>query len=281
MSEEKESLRYQMNTVFLSIMVLTSLAGAIVFGFSPNSSIPQDNSFIVMTYNTHFGVGIDGNYNPERIARTVAQARVDIVGFQEITRATALNGFADLASDLSREMRQQGYEYSYIGDEGRQALHNAIFSRYPIIKAETIPIQPRVTYQRTVIIAVIDVEGINVTVAVTHVTHVIEDRSNPDRVEQIKYVLSLLASIRGPLILLGDFNSEPNWKEIYTIQLAGYYDAFAKANGVGAPGYTYSSENPFQRIDYIFLKNGVSVLDSFVVDSRASDHFPVVAIVDI
>ncbi len=270
-----------MNAIFLSIVILTSLSGAIVFDSSPNSFIPQDNSLIVMTYNTHFGVGIDGNYNPERIAKTVAKARVDIVGFQEITRATALNGFADFASDLSREMKKQGYEYSYVGNGGRQALHNAIFSRYPIITAETVPIQPTVTYQRTLIIAVLNVDGVNVTVAVTHVTHVIEERSNPERVEQIKYVLTLLESITGPLILLGDFNAEPNWNEIFTIQLAGYHDAFAKANGVSATGYTYSSERPFQRIDYIFLKNNVSVLDSFVINSKASDHFPVVAIVDI
>ncbi len=281
MTEAKDRPRFQMNALFISILILISLSGGIVFDFGSRSSMPQDNTLIVMTYNTHFGIGIDGNYDPERIAKTVAQARVDIVGFQEITRATALNGFADFASDLSREMRKQGYEYSYVGDEGRQSLHNAIFSRYPIIKAETIPIQPRVIYQRTLIIAVIDVEGINVTVAVTHVTHVIEDRSNPDRVNQIKHILALLEGITNPLILLGDFNSEPNWKEIFTIQLAGYYDAFAKANGVGATGYTYSAEKPFQRIDYVFLKNGVSVLDSFVIDSKASDHFPVVAIVDV
>lgn len=52
-------------------------------------------------------------------------------------------------------------------------------------------------------------------------------------------------------------------------------DAWVEA-GVG-DGYTFSSQNPDRRIDYVMKSNDVVARSAAVITSEASDHLPVVA----
>ena len=102
--------------------------------------------------------------------------------------------------------------------------------------------------------------------------------------ELILQKINDLNSFSGPIILMGDFNSLPNSKPVYTI-LKEFKDAFNIAlNKPQGPKGTYNGFNENQpiekRIDYIYLKN-IDVLNHEHIDDRLennnhiSDHLPV------
>lgn len=93
-----------------------------------------------------------------------------------------------------------------------------------------------------------------------------------------------------PILLTGDFNSRENTPQIMAIKKV-LRDAFSVTRtkpegpeGTGFPGGVFQG-TPKGRIDYLFVGNGVEVLDYRVVndtygDSRyPSDHLPVVSTV--
>ena len=103
--------------------------------------------------------------------------------------------------------------------------------------------------------------------------------------ELILQKINDLNSFSGPIILMGDFNSLPNSKPVYTI-LKEFKDAFNIAlNKPQGPKGTYNGFNEDQpiekRIDYIYLKN-IDALNHEHIDDRLennnhiSDHLPVI-----
>jgi len=102
--------------------------------------------------------------------------------------------------------------------------------------------------------------------------------------ELILQKINDLNSFSGPIILMGDFNSLPNSKPVYTI-LKEFKDAFNIAlNKPQGPKGTYNGFNEDQpiekRIDYVYLKN-IDALNHKHIDDRLennnhiSDHLPV------
>ena len=102
--------------------------------------------------------------------------------------------------------------------------------------------------------------------------------------ELILQKINDLNSFSGPIILMGDFNSLPNSKPVYTI-LKEFKDAFNIAlNKPQGPKGTYNGFNEHQpiekRIDYLYLKN-IDALNHEHINDRLennnhiSDHLPV------
>src|SRR5258708_39919541 len=56
------------------------------------------------TYNIHYGVGADGEYDVLRIADAVAQA--DIICLQETVRGWRQNGYADQTAEIGRRLNR-------------------------------------------------------------------------------------------------------------------------------------------------------------------------------
>ena len=75
-------------------------------------------------------------------------------------------------------------------------------------------------------------------------------------------------------VLLGDLNAEPTWPEMELILDAGMVDAWSEA-GQG-PGLTWPADDPFQRIDWIWLSPDLQAIAAETVESTASDHRAVV-----
>ena len=59
----------------------------------------------------------------------------------------------------------------------------------------------------------------------------------------------------------------------------GLLDSWSDA-GVG-PGFTFSSGDPYQRIDWIWHTEDLVAVEVQVLQTQDSDHLPVVAILDI
>ncbi|WP_421918946.1 endonuclease/exonuclease/phosphatase family protein [Marinifilum sp.] len=100
------------------------------------------------------------------------------------------------------------------------------------------------------------------------------------RIDQLKSVLKLVKSEaqNSPVIVLGDFNSDPNYKNS-AIKIFLEEEILACAGGIDMSQYekTYPSRNPSERLDYIFYtKKDFKHTKAFVAKkfAEASDHLP-------
>ncbi len=92
----------------------------------------------VLTYNIHKAIGVDGKFEPRRIAEILRHHDADIVLLQEVDRGAPRSDHLDLASLLARELR---YRYRAVGmnvslKKGRYG--NATLSHFPIGRQRNI-----------------------------------------------------------------------------------------------------------------------------------------------
>jgi endonuclease/exonuclease/phosphatase family metal-dependent hydrolase len=161
---------------------------------------------------------------------------------------------------------------------------NAVFSRFPITGYGTdyLPLVGT-PMQRGYLGATISLGDGEVLVISTHLQHVndsdVHDEDPegdllPVHTEQIGVILDNWGG-EMPAILLGDFNARPDWAQIGQIEDAGWIDSWDET-GTG-DGFTSGAADPMYRIDYIFHTADLNAVDAGVIQSTASDHFPVVA----
>lgn len=230
----------------------------------------------IMTYNIHHGRGLDGRVDIDRIAEVIRSGNPDIVGIQELDRRfghrslwtdqleclTMKLGFSGaFAPTIKRMVSAFPYRLGYYG--------NAILSRYPIVRScsELLPRQDTLE-NRGFLHAIIDVWGLKLNFIVTHL-----GLSERERVLQCSRLLDYLERVPAPRVLAGDFNEFPDGPTISEIS-ARLRDAALVSEG-GVRGLLPS------RIDYIFVEDGLTVKAVERIRSDASDHDPIVAVVEI
>lgn len=227
----------------------------------------------IMTYNLHNGFNSDGYLNMETIARTIEESHPDIVALQEVSRGWLINGRLDMLAWLSQRLNMPVVS----GPTADPLWGNAILTRHPIINSSNLALPPRDLFiLRGFVSAVVDIgNGDTLQVITTHYHHLEQDSD----VRQLQTLL-ITEYWNGAkrTVILGDLNAEPDTPEINMLRKAGLLDAQA---GVEPPtGYTYHSANLYRRIDYIWLSPDLTIKEAHVPLSTASDHLPVVAVVD-
>lgn len=113
----------------------------------------------IVTYNIQYGVGLDGRYDPERIADAVRGA--DLIALQEATRNNPQNGGADLVAAIRDLLPDYfavfGSPFSAdIGSrvesgravDARFEFGNMVLSKAPIIMSRTLALPRRRSYER-------------------------------------------------------------------------------------------------------------------------------------
>lgn len=209
-----------------------------------------------VSYNIQYGIGMDGRFDPSRIAAAIEGA--DVIALQEVTRGYVKNGHVDLVARLSELFPDHFHVYGAPCDvlldiyveagrrfERRFQLGNMILSRWPILATRHL-LLPRsrtiekVNLQRSALEAVVDAPGGPLRVYCTHLDHASPD----ERLAQVIYlkerVLGFVdeggaltgAAAEGfpnpPLpqdfLLMGDFNMEPGSEEY--IAMAGRKDSY-------------------------------------------------------
>lgn len=139
------------------------------------------------SYNIHFGVGRDGRYDMERLARAVEGA--DIICLQEVTQHWPQTGYDDqlaiLAGRLDRHAAfapMLSLDASERGADGRirnrrATFGTAILSRWPIGHMRTLLLPKRTPaarfdLQRVALEAVIDLPGLPLRVYSVHLSDI-------------------------------------------------------------------------------------------------------------
>ncbi|MFE3370192.1 endonuclease/exonuclease/phosphatase family protein [Streptomyces sp. NPDC059173] len=236
----------------------------------------------VATYNIHAGAGMDGVFDLDRQTAELRALDADVIGLQEVDRHWGSRSeWRDLAGDVARRLRMHVsfapiYSLDPAQPGGPRAEYGvAVLSRHRIVGAENHEITRLSTQDPNPVPApapgfgevVVRVRGLPVHVYVTHLDY----RPDPAvRVAQVADTRRIMAEDRGPKILLGDFNAEPDAPE-----LAPLWRELADADP-GAP--TFPARNPVKRIDFVAVsKERTAVRRAWVPDSLASDHRAVVA----
>ena len=251
---------------------------------APTRQATPERTARVVVYNMHAGKDAAGLDNLERIARLVDSLEADIVLLQEVDRTTARSGRVDQPATLARLTGRQvafGKSLDYQGGE----YGIAVLSRWPITSGTAVPLpvdppQPRSggSYEpRAALIALIAAPGGPLAVVNTHL-----DASGDDRWrrQEIRTVIAIVDSLRArgiPTVAGGDINSTPESDVQATARAAGLRDAWMTC-GTGA-GLTYPADSAIKRIDYLYLTGSATCTRAAVVESRASDHRPVLFVV--
>jgi len=231
----------------------------------------------VMTYNIHVGVGMDKKLDLPRIADVIKRAHVDLVGLQEVDRGVErtqrIDEIAELATltkmdyAFALNLKYQGGQYGV-----------AILSRFPIRATDhRLYKNTREAERRGFIRAELNIDGRVVNFVTTHLDYQYED----GRVFEAEQLLSALKDVAGPLILVGDFNDVPAGGA-YQLVKNQFADAWIDTRANDS-GFSYPADKPAKRIDYIWLRrtDAMRPKRTWIVDTLASDHVPVLADVEI
>jgi len=272
--------------IILTCLFFTPLIlSFITLGISelPIKTPSQKNEFKFMTYNIHFGTGMDDLLNLERIAQNILSEDIDpdIIGLQEVENGRVTSYGVDMALWLAQRLNMYYFYYPAINE---QAYGCTLLSRYPITSVEGYQV-PSSSLERVLIHGVVEVnETFELDIFVTHLGLLDWDENLTD---QVNFVLEKTNEVNktSRKILMGDFNLEYN-----SIQMAPVYTYFNDTLGTVPRPKTIPSINLFNEkeksIDYIFATGYKSIIDSHVItdflpgNSPAefgSDHLPVTA----
>ena len=219
----------------------------------------------VMSWNVlHFENVCTSAIDYDAFAAVICESGADIVGLNEV-----YGGCAELGEQTAELAKRLGWEWYFSEaflDNGAEPFGNAIVSRLPIERAETVPIpypEVRDGTQYYEPRAVLRAQIAGHTVLVTHFG------LNPDEQENAKAtVLELLRQKR--CILMGDFNVTPDNPALVPIrEKMRDIDAFLPAGTMSFP-----SDKPRKKIDYIFTSADYTVQTADIPAVVVSDHRP-------
>ena len=257
-------------------------------------------SLSVMTFNMRYDNPEDGQNNwrfrRERLAGVIKAQEVDVLGTQELLS----NQFDDLSGLLT------GYQGVGVGrlDGAESGEYCAVFfrkDRFTLLDSGTFWLSetPEVVgslgwdgaCERIATWVVLrDRDGRELFFIDTHLDHVGQVAGD----EGVSLLMKRIETLSGgrPVILTGDFNSEPGSSVVAHVQKAGVLrDAKAIAAQRSGTDWSFSdfgqipeAERPL--LDYIFVSGGIEavryeVLPDTFDGGYVSDHAPVMAVVKI
>lgn len=268
----------------------------------------QDASIRVMSWNVELFNILEHKSHPEKkkeMFRLINDINPDIACFQEMVIGDSAQHRINFINEFQKKMGLSEYFYSFnpVFDFDKMHHYGIItFSRYPIIKKETLVFKPydyNSTFQYSDIVRGHDTFRVfNIHLQTFRLSKKnksyldnpsfsnqtgIEESKNilwklkvgiQNRQRQSNHIRAVINKSPYPIILCGDFNDVPN-SYAYTTIGKNMQNAFAE-KGLGI-GNTYDGISPTLRIDNIFADNKFEVLQFGRFKKKLSDHFPISA----
>jgi endonuclease/exonuclease/phosphatase family metal-dependent hydrolase len=231
----------------------------------------------VMTYNIHVGVGMDKKLDLERIADVINKERPDLVGLQEVDRGVERTQRIDEIIELA-QLTGMKYAFAHNLDYQGGQYGVAILSKFPIGTIDHRMYQNKREAERRGMIRIeVKIDAKRVNFVTTHLDYQYQD----GRLFEAEQMVQFLSTVKGPLVVVGDFNDEPTGSA-YKLILNQFDDAWLTSHQA-ADGFSYPADKPIKRIDYVFVRksDGLKIKKAWVVETLASDHVPVVTEIEI
>ena len=213
------------------------------------------------------------------IAKTIANENPDLVVMNEVYGKGEGAAFVGQAEEIAKILGYHAFFAPAIDITGHGPYGNALLSRTPLTECEVVnvPKAPRLYkgyYEdRCMAKAITEVEGKKVTLLGIHFG------LQPDEAELcVKTVVKAVKESEYPVVLMGDFNLTPDSPILNPIrELLTDTDAFYK----GECNYTFPTDKPDIKIDYIFVSPAFTVKNVDIPQVVAADHLPVTADVEL
>ncbi len=225
----------------------------------------------VVTWNVHGCVGLDGRYDPGRIARHLAALRPDIAALQEVDSRHVGRSSEEPFEFLSRQ----------VGDHGRRALTmttstgrygQLLASRWPLVESTIHDVSIAGREPRKIIEAHVDAGGAPIRILATHLgLNGRERRMQLCRLRDIVHG----GNRRLATVVMGDFN---DWRR------RGMAHRILSAVVHGSTGHaTFPSRLPLLPLDRILCHPAPLMIRSWTVREgrQASDHVALAADLEI
>ena len=246
----------------------------------PPPAAGETLSLRVISYNIHACEGMDGRVSPRRIARVIAARAPDLVALQEVDLGRRRSRSEDQAKLIADATEMHAVFCPTVTRDGEHYGH-AMLSRWPIevVRRAFLPAAPGSWFPepRAALWARIVIGARKLNFITTHLGLGVEERRM--QMEALLGPEWIGAIPPGEdIILCGDFNALPG-SPPYRMAAAKLRDAQASLKG-HAPLRTFSSTQPFARIDHIFTSASFAPEKIMVPRDRltrvASDHLPLV-----
>ncbi len=269
----------------------------------------SDSIFSIVTYNIGYLSGMTNNTSKARpkelfdtnlfhVKEEFKKLNPDIIAFQEIDYAAKRSYQINQEEELSKlgynhVARTINWDKKYVpfpyfppsAHFGKVVSGQSILSKFPINnhnrivldRVENTPFYKNAFYlDRLLQVVQVKIKDKDVTIMNVH----LEAFDKETRVKQLKEVVKKFLEYgqSNPTILLGDFNSDPNFEDSAITQVLNLKNIGNAAFSEGNSANTFDSKKPYKRLDYIFYtKNFISYVDGRVLleFAQASDHLPV------
>ncbi|MBD3230556.1 MAG: hypothetical protein GF329_20420 [Candidatus Lokiarchaeota archaeon] len=269
--------------IILVILIIPLLISIIftVIGVNRPIQTDEDNQITFMTYNIHFGMGMDDKLNLERLAQNMLLGDPDIIGLQEVENGRFTSQGVDMALWLATRLEMYYRYYPAVNDA---AFGVALLSRYPIIETNTYDLMS-IQLERVLLHCKLQINSsFNLDVFTTHL-----GLNNENQTQQVQEILEITDLVSGPKILMGDFNMNNTDPNINITLYSRFNDTWWEINRPSDEGSfpSYPGAVSGNRIDYIFATNYSTIIDSKIISDMipsvnapweyGSDHLPVVS----
>ena len=222
----------------------------------------------VVSWNIHGSVGIDGRFDPERVARVLARLEPDVVMLQEVGDRHGRQNQIDQAELLARELGM----ICAVGitiEAGPFGYGLATLCRFPLLESATVDLSVTGREPRACLRVVSAIGEARLSLYNVHLGLAWGERRR--QLERMLEHDGPLGRAPAPMLLAGDFN---DWPPGRVTRLLG-----RRLVDVGrGRGRTFPARFPAFRLDRIYTGRGVRVTDCHVASAHgASDHRPVIA----
>ena len=221
--------------------------------------------FVIASYNTHGGIGMDRRFAPARIARVLAEIGADVVALQELELRAS--GF-DMLEYLRRETGMTAIAGPTVRGVETE-FGNGLLTRCAVASVAHVKLDVARREPRAAIDAVLDCGGKPLRIIATHL-----GLKPSERREQVRRLLDTVRTgPQLPTVLLGDLNE---WF-LHGRPLRWLHGHFGES-----PAHpTFPSPMPLLALDRVWTAPPALLKRVRVHRSRlariASDHLPLVA----
>jgi len=269
-------------STFLLLFLFSSMsipAQVVVRGESKTTGSELDMpelSFRVMSYNIHSGIGMDKKIDYGRMAKVIADAKAELIGFQEVAMNFPMSPGVDPLRAMGDILKMKGIFGKAIlaGSSGKQYEYGiGVMGKMELEEVEVIRFQcPSRSEARIALI--VRLKGPRpVYFICTHFSCEGTPAFDKVRLEQVTAIMECVKN-KGyfPAVLVGDFNAFPDSPCVQKLK--------TEWTLVDDKALTFPSVVPKVKIDYIafYPKDAFSFRSFEVIDEKlASDHRPVIA----
>jgi endonuclease/exonuclease/phosphatase family metal-dependent hydrolase len=232
-------------------------------------------SLRIISYNIHHAnpPSAPGVINTDSVAGVIMKYQPDMVALQEVDVNTSRSGKGLNEAKAIAEKAGMQYRFAKSIDYAGGDYGIAILSRYTFdsFRVHKLPSANVRAEARVLAIGYFTKEKQAFAFACTHLD---AEGDNTNRLLQMKVIDSVLRYVKMPVVLAGDFNSEP------VNPVIGLLDEKFKRTCVDSCGNTFPSDRPAKIIDYIAISRTVNcevVRHEVLPEPFPSDHLPILA----